>query len=475
MVQDVVMGSDMEAAFRVGPSMALDQFSAAQLGDKRLTDRLVYSAERIASHPGGSFPDRFKAPADLDGFYNLMTKEAVTHKAVLAPHRERTVGLMRQHAGVVLIIHDTTVLDYSGLTKIEELGQVGDGHGRGYYCHNSLAVTTDRQVLGLAHQILHVRRRVPKGEGRAERRVRPDRESRLWKTASEAIPAAPLGQLWVDVADRGADILEFLDYEEESGKHYLVRSQHNRKVSVIIEGKPQEVRLHDHVRAMEPQGQRDIEVPSGPGRAARTTTVGIAWQELHILPPRQTCGEERHVPLRVWAVRVWELNPAEGVEPLEWILLTNVSVETVTEAFERVDWYKVRWIIEEYHKAQKTGCDIEGMQFRHKDRLQPAIALLSVVAVWLLQLRDASRKPETQKQPAVRWIPKALIELLSKWRHGEVRLEWTLEEFFLALARMGGHQNRKHDHRPGWLVLWRGWSYLQAMKEGADAHSATKM
>ena len=47
---------------------------------------------------------------------------------------------------------------------IEELGQVGDGHGRGYYCHNSLAVTPQRKVIGLVHQQLHTRRHAPKGK-----------------------------------------------------------------------------------------------------------------------------------------------------------------------------------------------------------------------------------------------------------------------------------------------------------------------
>lgn len=52
---------------------------------------------------------------------------------------------------------------------------------------------------------------------------------------------------------------------------------------------------------------------------------------------------------------------------------------------------------------------------------------------------------------------------------GAPRLDWTLYDFYYALARRGGHQNRKHDHPPGWLVLWRGWTYLQAMPTGATA------
>jgi hypothetical protein len=61
------------------------------------------------------------------------------------------------------------------------------------------------------------------------------------------------------------------------------------------------------------------------------------------------------------------------------------------------------------------------------------------------------------------------VEVLSAWRHGNVRRDWSLHDFFYALARLGGHQNRRTDKRPGWLVLWRGWMHLEAMLDGARA------
>ena len=297
----------MEAMGALLSSFGTEHFGQAQLGDKRLTDRLVAVADQLIRHPEGSFPDKFKNPADLDGFYNLMANPKVTHAKVLAAPCARTLQAMGEQEGVVLILHDTTVLDYSGLTAIAELGQIGDGHGRGYYCHNSLAVTPQRQVLGLVQQILHSRRRVPTGETKAQRQKRSDRASRLWKAASQAIPAAPPGHLWVDVADRGADILEFLDHEVEAGKHLVVRSQHNRLVKICRGGQAQQVKLHSHLRTLPAQGTRTIAVSAGPGRAARTAAVGVAFEELQLLPPRQPCGEARGVAVQVWAVRAWEL------------------------------------------------------------------------------------------------------------------------------------------------------------------------
>lgn len=156
---------------------------------------------------------------------------------------------------------------------------------------------------------------------------------------------------------------------------------------------------------------------------------------------------------------------------MEWILLINVPVDNEGDAWERVDWYSCRWIIEEYHKAMKTGCGVENLQFTRTSSLEPAIAVLSVVALQLLELRDASRREETQSQPATNFVPRLWVLVLSSWRHKRPRPNWTVKEFLFALARLGGHQNRRHDHPPGWLVLWRGWTNLQTMVAGAAAYS----
>lgn len=447
-------------------------FGAAPLGDRRRVGRLVRTADLLAAHPEGTFPDKLAQPADLKAFYRLVESPAVTHANVLAAHLAETHRRMAEHPGVVLIVHDTTVLDYSGLASLaKDLGPIGNGRGHGYHCHNSLAIAADtRWVLGLAGQTLHRRRRVARRETKRARRQHPDRESRLWKRASQGIPSAPANRLWVDVADRGADIKEFLDYQESVGKKYLVRSQHNRWVELRSPGNLGEnrrVKLHDWARSLPAQSQRTLRVPAGPGRAARTATLATAFAPVELLPSRQPRGDERGQPLSAWVVRTWEVNrPSQG-EPLEWILLTNVAVSNATEAEERVAWYRSRWVIEEYHKGMKTGCRIEGMQFTQRERLEPAIALVSVVALTLLQMRDVCRSPEARQCRASRMLPQAWIHVLSVWRHGEPRLDWNVHEFYFALARLGGHQNRKHDHPPGWLVLWRGWTKLQAMLEGA--------
>jgi hypothetical protein len=186
------------------------------------------------------------------------------------------------------------------------------------------------------------------------------------------------------------------------------------------------------------------------------------------LSPHAKCGHHGDDPLPLYVVYVREEEPPKGEKRLEWMLLTNEPVLTYDDAWRVVQWYERRWVVEEYHKALKTGCQIEDLQFNYVDRLQPAIALLSALALTLLNLRDVSRSKELQARPATDPFAREYVQVLSLRRYRERRDDLTVQDFFLALARLGGHQNRKRDKRPGWLILWRGWTKLQLMLDGYE-------
>jgi hypothetical protein len=456
-------------------SFGQEHFGTVQLGHTKRNQCLSKIATLIQRHPGGTLPDKLASPKDYKALMRLVNRPEVTHAAVLQPHQQRTFRKMREVAGTaVLLLHDTTELDYSGLHSLAaELGPIGNGHGRGYLCHNSLAVDPQRrEVLGLAHQLLHCREEVPPHEGVAAKRARESRESRLWTRAVEALGPVVTEPRCVDVCDRGADVFEFLAYEVQAQRLLLVRSTHDRSIEVRQEN-GRRTYLHVYARTLAAQGQRPLTIAGRDGRPGRKTRVAVAAAPVRIIPPHVRRGLYANVPLDLWVIRVWELDPPAGVEPVEWILLTNVAVAGVADAWERVDWYECRWLVEEFHKGQKTGCAIEEMQFTTVAALQPMIALLSVVATLLLNLRELSRHPEAQTRLATEIIDAEYVEVLSHWRYKEVRLDLTIHDFFRALARLGGHQNRKRDGHPGWLVLWRGWMKLQYILIGYEIRGQT--
>lgn len=446
------------------PSFGEVHFAECDLGDRRRSRRLVDLADRIHQHPEGSLPHKLRHPAAYRALCRLLNQPPVTHAAVLRAHRQHTLQRMRQQTGPVLILHDFTELDYSGHETLRGLlGQIGNGGGQGYECHNSLAVEPDSgQVLGLVNQILHRRRHAPPGEGIAAKRDCPQRESRVWLQAVQAIGPAPAGACWVDVCDRGADTFEFLEHECRHGRHFLVRSRSNR--ALLTQSAGGAAALHDQLRAQEPVLGWTVSVAAQAGQPARQARVVACYQAVTLRAPHTgRRGQYLRRPLPLWAIRVWEVEaPPDVSEPLEWLLLTDMPIRDAAELRQRVGWYERRPLVEEFHKAQKTGMAIESLQFTTEGALQPAIALLSVVAVSLLNLREGARDGGRAEQPAAAQVDPVSVEVLSVWRYGAVRA-LTVREFTLALGRLGGHLGRKADGLPGWQTLWRGWNQLQAL------------
>ena len=107
--------------------------------------------------------------------------------------------------------------------------------------------------------------------------------------------------------------------------------------------------------------------------------------------------------------------------------------------------YPLRWGTEEYHICLKNGMSIEDCQFTDTDRLEQAIALTSITAITLLNLRDDSRIEETKDFPATEYIDSEYVDVLSAWRHSQHKVNWTASRDVLGLVRLSGHQNRKRD------------------------------
>jgi len=116
-------------------------------------------------------------------------------------------------------------------------------------------------------------------------------------------------------------------------------------------------------------------------------------------------------------------------------------------------------MIEEFHKAQKTGMGIENLQLQTRGGLEPFIGLLSLLAVSLVNLRQVARQPEAETQPAREVVNPLWVSVLSLWLYEEKR-DLTVKEFYLGLAKLGGYMNRSRDAWPGWIVLWRGLTKL---------------
>ena len=146
------------------------------------------------------------------------------------------------------------------------------------------------------------------------------------------------------------------------------------------------------------------------------------------------------------------MEPPPGLkEPIDWVLLTSLPVRTLEEAMEVIGYYEKRWLIEEWHKALKTGCQVEGRQLKTSHRLEALTGLLSVVAVRLLQLKEVGRRQPGRA--AVELVPARYVELVRRARGRGPVGEWTVRDFFRGVAGLGGFLGRKGDGEPGWIVI----------------------
>jgi len=442
-------------------------FGRADFGDARRTARLVETFDAFLAHPEGTLPAKLGVPADLRGFYLLCNRPEVTHAAVLAPARERTLERMAACEEPVILVHDATELDYTSIKSLaEDLGQIGTGGGRGYICQNVIALAADTgRILGLADQILHVRPEVDEDETLTEHRNRESRESLLWVRGTKHLPAA-----WnfVDVSDQGSDTFEFLEHEMKSRRRFVIRAHKARKVSLGHDASEPRFSFVEAAAKLPKLGEITLDIQAQRDRKARKgARLIVRGGAVLTHAPHAKHGHHGRDPLAMYLVEVKEVNPPKGQKPVTWRLFTNEPIHLLDDALRVIGWYEKRWVIEEFHKGMKTGCGVEKLQFCTTEALEPAIAVLSVTAATILELRDAARQPDAKERLATMVVPQDYVEVLSVHRYGE-RRDLTIHEFFMALGRLGGHQNRKCDGPPGWLVLWRGWIKLRSMLDGFD-------
>ena len=198
------------------------------------------------------------------------------------------------------------------------------------------------------------------------------------------------------------------------------------------------------------------------GRPEREALVHISWSQVEILPPTDATAL-RNESIKASLVRVWEPEPPEGIEPLEWILVTSVAVSTVEDAWQRVTWYQWRWLIEDFHKVLKTGCLLEDRCLQTVEAMGNLLGILTPTAMRLLWLRQTAQiAPET---PASLVVSQDVIQVVL---HLDKRPKATLtaRDLWRTIARFGGYLDRKSDPPPGWQTLWKGWIRVQTVLEG---------
>lgn len=453
-------------SFRIDTkAWAEEQFSDCELGDWRLTKRLIQVAEQVANHPSGSFPAQLESWSDLKAAYRLFEADDVSFEAIATPHWRQTRSVA---AGRYLVLCDTTEIDFGYRRDIPGLSRIGNGSSSGFLLHSALLVEAQSQALrGVAGQTIHYRQPAPKKENKSQRFKR-ERESRVWGDVIVEVGPPPVGAEWVHVCDRGADDLEVFCHLLENRSEWVVRASSRHRLILTPEGESQP--LDDYLPRLPVAGTYELSLRARPQQPARTAKLEVRYGTLRMPAPRHPSPYVKALrpePIPMSVVWVREVSVSKGVKPIEWALYTSLRVETFEDAWKIVEYYECRWLIEEYHKALKTGCSVERRLLRHADRLEAMVGLMAVVAVRLLQLKSVARNDPDR--PARKVVPPLWLEMLKAARQNLRRVhDLTIHQFYRELAKLGGFLGRRSDGEPGWITIWRGWEKLNTLVRGAQ-------
>jgi Transposase DDE domain len=238
----------------------------------------------------------------------------------------------------------------------------------------------------------------------------------VWGQLIAEIGSPADGVKWIHVCDRGADDYEVLLRAQRQQCSWVIRVAHlNRKVTTS-DGRT--LQLHELLNESPVGGTREVEVTASHDQQPRTAQCEVRWSQVGIPIPSVTNAWIREYappqPLPMWVIELREVNPPTGSEAIRWVLYTAEEVNTLADAERVVRYYELRWSIEDFHKALKTGCQIESRNYQTSTRLERVLAFSSVVAIRLLRFRTAAKK--TPQRPARELAPQAWLAMLRQVR-----------------------------------------------------------
>lgn len=439
----------------------LDDEFADVFGDQRLTQRCHLLAHRLWAQLQASVTQACQGWAEVMAAFRFFENHRVTLATILEGHRRASLARVQQ-IPEVLAIQDTTDVAYPQ-RKITGLGPLTTPTFTGLLWHMTFLVTPDRVPLGVWTAETLVRQAL----GRKKSGVRKQepiekKESGRWLRGYHAACSlqhqAPQTRV-ISIADREGDIYEIFatahsaSQGAQNAADWLIRTTGDRVVLPSEGGRPQSLRL---VLALAPVlATGALAVAAAPGRRARLAQVQLKTVTVTLRPPYRKDRKLPPVTLTVVVLREQGAPPEET--PLQWMLLTSLPMNGVTDACALIARYAARWDIEVFFRTWKTGCRIEALQLMTRERLEPCLGLYAVLTWRVLYLSRLARAcPDLPASLVLSPEELQAIAVLALHpRYGPPPLQF-IGQAIRALARLGGFLERTSDGEPGVETLWRG-------------------
>jgi hypothetical protein len=330
------------------------EFSGCTFKDARLGKRFQKLLKQLSDSIGESIPLVCQDWANTKAAYRFFSNDRVSEREILDGHFQATCTRFSATEGMILILHDTTEFSYQR-QKPELIGSVGvtcqgkDKAGRpmkhticGLLMHSSLAVTIEGLPLGLAAIKFWTRKKF-KGCNALKKKINPTRmpieekESFRWlENMKQSTELLNDPSRCIHVGDRESDIYELFCTAQQEGTHFLVRTCVDRLAG---DGKQT---IAKEMERVDIKGSHFLKVKNKKGEEIEVE-LELKYHRINVLPP---IGKKRKYP-RLWLTVIHAREPIEPKdrEPINWKLITDLSIGSLEEAIEKLEWYAMRWKI----------------------------------------------------------------------------------------------------------------------------------
>jgi Transposase DNA-binding/Transposase Tn5 dimerisation domain len=438
-----------------------EEFQALSLGDKRLDNRFMSMLAQRIETPASSIPKSAMGDrAEMKASYRFLGNDSVDAKDMIAPHLASTLARCSAFEYVV-VPHDTTNINQSSSSL--DLGHIDNGTTNGVMMHSAMAISPEGVTQGLVYQKIWGRDRAKHGQSNdSGKRPYKERESYKWEEGVEGSIKSLGSQRAIHVFDREADIHELLSMPRPANHQFIVRARHLR---TTIEG----AKVPEKLRAQPEACRFTLPLARGEDRLPKPVEIAVRFCTVEIKPP----GGRKGALLKMGAVLAEEVVADDGsgnpaVQPVCWVLYTDIPLENAAQARWVVLLYTYRWLIERFHFTLKSGCAVEKSQLRTSfEQVQRAITLLCIVAWRIMFITYTARiDPEV---PADVYLERDEWEALFSWKYKTFDIPNeppSIGEAVRWIAMMGGYLGRNNDGPPGMKTFWQG--YLMLVEKAKD-------
>jgi len=375
---------------------------------------------------------------------------------LIEPHYQATAERIKQcNAKYVLALQDQMRLNYTSHEAKTELGRIGKSgktEQYGLIQHSVLCVTDKNEPLGLMDVKLFDYEEFDTEVHQHHRSIK-DKATRYWIDAlvdmRQRLGECP--QRIITVADRESDFYEFLYALVEAKEEFVVRSKHDRYTGTTHRAREQ--RLQSLLAESEPKGCMTTIIQDVNSRETKEVTLTLKAIEVTLPPPNK--GKEDRIKKKdVQPIKINVVMAYNGEH--EWVLLTQLPIDTVEQIEEVVTIYRARWHIEDYHKVLKTGYQIDEIYLHSSlETIKNLIIMASISACrlyWLIYIgRTEAEIRADQLFEEFEW---KAIYVYFKENIPEVCP--VLSEVILRIARLGGHKKTNNGQPPGIKTMWIG-------------------